>query len=509
MPGGRPSLRFNVAANYVGQLYVAAINLLLLPVQIRLLGSEAYGLVGFFAMLSAWLQLLDLGLSPTLSRETAKYRAGALDASSYLQLLHSANAFFLLLGSTAATLVFGLSGVISRRWLHGVSLTPTAVATAVALMGVVFAFRWQATLSRSVLVGLERQVWLNATNAAFATLRSVGVLAILRWVEPTPRAFFAYQAAVAALELLVLRTIVGRSLGQGPAVRIRLSFAPLRNVAGFSLTVAMTSFLWISITQLDSLLLSKILPLAEYAWFAIAVMAANGITLLAGPIGQAAQPRLTYYSAVGDHGAFRRTYSDITQLLAAIALTASLAVAFGARHLLWAWTGNAALADRTAPVLGFYAIGNGLLAVVAMTYYLQIARGDLRLHLRGNLVFAALQLPFVVIATLRAGMLGAAVAWCVVNLAYLAIWSAIVHRRFLPGIHARWLVIDTLLPCLVGCIPLPLFWVLPWSSLGRLETAFALAGLLALSVGMALISTRPARRLALAVLNHSNRREAM
>lgn len=491
---GRASLKLNVAANYVGQFYIAAVNILLLPVQVRLLGSEAYGLVGFFAMLSGWLQLLDIGLSPTLARETAKYRAGGLDKDSYRQLLYSVGALFLSLGVAAGLLVFALSGPISRRWLHLQSLSPSTVADAVAIMGFVFALRWQATLSRSVLVGLERQVWVNIINATFATLRSVGVLAALRWLSPTPKTFFVYQAAVAAVELSVLQLIVHRSLALGLPTRASLSLAPLRRVANFSLTIAFAAAVSVSTTQLDNLLLSKFLPLSEYAWFSLAVMAAGGINLLSGPIGQAVQPRLTYLNTTSDEPNFRATYSDATQMLSAIALTASFTLAFGARPLLWAWTGNAELADRTAAVLSFYALGNGFFAVVAMTYYLQIARGDLRLHLRGNLTFAVLLLPTIVVATLSRGMLGASLAWCGANLSFLLVWSAIVHKRFLPGEHLRWLLRDALLPGLVGgAASLSLHFV-HWAALSRLSTALALAGVGALSAGLAVLATNPAQR---------------
>ena len=47
------------------------------PVYISYLGIEAYGLIGLFATLQAWLSLLDLGLSPTLNREMARLRGGA------------------------------------------------------------------------------------------------------------------------------------------------------------------------------------------------------------------------------------------------------------------------------------------------------------------------------------------------------------------------------------------------------------------------------------------------
>jgi O-antigen/teichoic acid export membrane protein len=206
------------------------------------------------------------------------------------------------------------------------------------------------------------------------------------------------------------------------------------------------------------------------------------------------QPRLTYLNATGNEPGLRATYAEATQMLSAIALTASFTLAFGARPLLWAWTGNAELADRTAAVLSFYALCNGFLAVVAMTYYLQVARGDLRLHLRGNMTFALLLLPTIVLATLSWGMLGASLAWCGANLWFLLVWSVIVHKRFLPGQQLRWLLRDALLPGLAGAIGSLSLHLVPWTTLGRFPTALALAGVGAFSASLATLATSPAQR---------------
>ncbi len=47
-------------------------SLAFVPVYIKLLGIEAYGLIGFFLTLVAILSLLDLGLGTTLNRRLAQ-----------------------------------------------------------------------------------------------------------------------------------------------------------------------------------------------------------------------------------------------------------------------------------------------------------------------------------------------------------------------------------------------------------------------------------------------------
>lgn len=96
------SLKKNVLANYLGQGWSGLMGLVFLPLYIQYLGVEAYGLVGVFAMLQAWLVILDLGMSPTLGREMARFTAGAHSAQSIRDLLRSLE-----------LIAYGLAGLIA------------------------------------------------------------------------------------------------------------------------------------------------------------------------------------------------------------------------------------------------------------------------------------------------------------------------------------------------------------------------------------------------------------
>ncbi len=75
-------LKRNILANYASQIYVMVVGIVMVPLYIEYMGAEAYGLVGFFAMLQTWFQLLDIGLTPTMAREMARFQGGATDALS-------------------------------------------------------------------------------------------------------------------------------------------------------------------------------------------------------------------------------------------------------------------------------------------------------------------------------------------------------------------------------------------------------------------------------------------
>jgi O-antigen/teichoic acid export membrane protein len=433
------SLKKNILVNYVSQIYVALISIVMVPLYIKYMGAEAYGLVGFFAMLQAWFSLLDMGLTPTVARETARFRGGATTVLNYRHLVRALEGIFLVVALVGGTTMFALSGYIAHDWLQVSRLSIAEVQSAIQLMAIIIALRWMCGLYRGAISGSERLVWLSWFNSMIATLRFVAVLPILMFVGVTPIIFFTFQCFVAVLEFSGLMFYAYRLLPDIPKVKqLAWDWTPIKPVLKFSLTIAFTTSVWVLVTQTDKLVLSKILPLDEYAYFTLAVLVASGVMVISGPISGAIMPRMSKLEAEGDHAGLIHVYRQATQLVAIIAGAASITVAFCAEPLLWVWTGDRLLAQKAATVLTLYALGNGILAVAAFPYYLQYAKGNLRLHLIGNAIFVVLLVPSIVFSARQYGGVGAGYVWLGMNLLSFVAWLPLVHRKFEPGLNMKW-----------------------------------------------------------------------
>jgi hypothetical protein len=82
-------LKRNLVANFLGQGWAALISLNFVPSYVHFLGIEAYGIIGLFALLQAWLQLLNFGMTPTISREIARFTGGEGNVTAIRDLLRS------------------------------------------------------------------------------------------------------------------------------------------------------------------------------------------------------------------------------------------------------------------------------------------------------------------------------------------------------------------------------------------------------------------------------------
>lgn len=454
------SLKRNILASYASQIYVTLVGLLILPMYLKYMGAEAYGLVGFFTMLQSVFNLLDMGLTPTVARETARFRGGATDALNYRRLLRALQVIFFAVAFLGGGVMFVCSGLIAERWLNAQTLPLAQVQVALQLMAVGVALRWMSGLYRGCISGSEQLVWLGGFNAFVATLRFVGVLPVLIWVGHSPTVFFTYQLIVAVVELAGLAAkssglypaVPGQTVGWSPASL----FEPIKPVLKFSLSIAFTSSVWVLVTQIDKLVLSKLLPLADYGYFTLAVLAASGVMMISGPISSALLPRMARLQAEGDEIGLIRLYRNATQMVAVFAISTSLMLSFFAEQILWAWMGDAHTVAQATAVLRFYSLGNGILAMIAFPYYLQFAKGDLKLHAIGSILYLIGLIPLVILLTSLYGIIGAGWAWFGVNAVYFLMWIPIVHRHFYSNFHFRWVFFDIAPSLLVSLIILGL-----------------------------------------------------
>src|SRR5450759_4539072 len=168
------SLKKNLVTNYLGQGWSAVMGLVFIPLYIQYLGMEAYGLLGIFALLQASLALLDMGMTPTLNREMARFTAGAHSSQSIRDLLRSLEMICFSLAALIALGVWGASGYLARDWLKADRLPTEVVAQALAILALVVGLRFCEGIYRGSLFGLQRQVRYNSIHAMLATLRYGG-----------------------------------------------------------------------------------------------------------------------------------------------------------------------------------------------------------------------------------------------------------------------------------------------------------------------------------------------
>ena len=135
-------IKRNIIANFGGKAWIILTSLVCIPLYIRFIGIESYGLVGIFASLQAFSGLLDMGLSTTLNRELARLSMVPDKAREMRNLVRTLEMIYWGMALLIGIAVFGLSEPIAHDWVKAENLSPSEVQQALMIMGAVIAFQW-------------------------------------------------------------------------------------------------------------------------------------------------------------------------------------------------------------------------------------------------------------------------------------------------------------------------------------------------------------------------------
>jgi len=439
-------VKTNFFANMAGSGWTALVGLACTPLYIHFMGMEAYGLIGFYFMLQGVIQILDLGLSPTMNREMARYSVLPGKTGEARNFVRTLEVGYWGIGILIGCAVWYSAPYIASHWIKAGNISPLEVRRAVTIMGALTALQWPLTFYQGGLLGLQRQVLLNGITIATATLAGGGALLILWLVSPTVSAFFTWQIVVSLLQAGVTTFALWRCLpDSGHAARFDPGIT--RNIWRFAAGMSGITITALLLTQLDKVILSKMLALKTFGYYILAGVVGNGLSgLLITPMFNTIFPRFSALVAAGDEKSLLAMYHGSTQVMAVMILPAAAVIAFFSPEIMLLWTGNTEVANNTASIVSILVAGTALNGLMNLPYALQLSHGWTRIGLAINTFFILTLVPAIILMTRHYGAAGAASVWLGLNGIYMIIGVPLTHRRLLKGEAFRWFTKDVGIP---------------------------------------------------------------
>jgi O-antigen/teichoic acid export membrane protein len=489
------TLKKNLAASVVGNGLTALMAVVLVPLYIKFLGLEAWGLIGIFASLQAICALLDLGLSATLNREMARLSVREQDGQEMRELTRTLELIHWGTAVAIGASVFALAPFIAHHWVHASQLPAITIEGAVRLMGLAACLQWPFGLYSGGLLGLQRQVLLSCINVGIAALRGGGVILILWTVSPTLQAFFLWQVAINLLQTCLAGLFFWRSLPR-TETRARFQGRFLRTTWRFAAGISGITVMSVILTQMDKVILSRLLNLEMFGYYMLAGSVATGLYLLVMPVFSAFYPRFTQLVSLGDEAGLKELYHQSCQLMSALILPVGIVLVLFSKEILFLWTGDLKIVEHAHLILSILAAGTTLHSLMYLPYALQLAHGWTKLALYTTIVAVVLLAPLIIYMTSLYGAVGAASVWVVFNGVAVLVSIQLMHRRVQKGEQWRWYFEDVGLPLAVSIGAALLCLVLVPTAGPRLQLLLVLAAISVFTTGATFLAT-PGTRLAL------------
>lgn len=460
-----PMLRSNIIANFLGKVWPSLLGLILVPVYLRYLGIEAYGLIGFFVSLQVLISFLDLGLSTTTNREVARGLKTRENQEWTRDLIRTLEVIYGLIALVIAIGFFLAADWLATRWVNVEQLSISTVKFAAIIFGISLALRWPVALYSGVLQGSEKQVLYNCLYVGISTLRGVGAALVVAFVSRTIVAYLVWQLATAVFELFVMGLAAWKTLRLDSLPSPRVDFSSLKDVWWYSASVGANSLMAALIKQLDRLLLSKLLLLQQVGYYTTANTVYSAVGLFTFPIASAAFPRFSALIAEKNDKELAATYHKTSQYVSFIVAPISAVLMFFSYDILLLWARSEDVAIHAAPTLSVLAVAALFNSMMQMPFMLQLAAGITWISLWNNAINLIVLAPLMYFLISRYGVSGAGITWALFNILYYLIVPHIMHRYILPKEKLSWFLRDTLFLALLGVLPFGIIYIFGYTSI--------------------------------------------
>lgn len=429
-------LKKSLAITFSVQVYSTIVTLALTPVLISMVGAEGFGLIGFFLILQTLIQVLDAGVSGTLSRQIAVSKFCLNAYKKFLSDFYKIYFGFFIIAFSFFILSMLFSVEVSNNWFD-TTLENDLVAYCLSAMSAAIAIKYFSGPLKSGLIGLESHNVIGAINFIAATLRYPGGVLILFLFDNSLKYYFTYQVFVAAFEWLLLQILFyinsKRVLSKVP-VNNDIEPQSLKKLLSLSVQLSVLSILWVIVSQLDKLLLSGIMTLADFGYYSLAVAVSGVILTLNIPLSQVLMPRLSSLAGVSGKEEYIKVF--VGGLIGAVVLfiPLSLVLFIYGGELVWAWTGDEKAASEAYLYVKWLALGNLVAVFMNFSFLLQFTLKKLKKHVLAYVVYCFLLIPCMIIIVNQYRGEGASFFWFVHNVLFFIVWGGYSFRMYLKKI---------------------------------------------------------------------------
>lgn len=441
------SLKANIASNFIGNAWISTIGLLFVPIYLKYIGAEAYGLIGIFGSLQVVLSLLDSGLSTTLNKEIATLSVLPGTEQKLQNIVKTLGSVYWIAAIAAGIIAIIISPVLAKYWVHSKELSVTTITYAFILLSLNFIFQFPISLYSGGLLGLHRQVVLNTIKVVFATAKSFGALLLFIFVSKSVLVFFGWTLVVTVLQVFTQKFFLWYYLPKATAKAI-FDKKELKAVWRFAAGMAAVSLTAILLTQIDKIILSKMLSLEQFGYYTIACSLGMMITQVLGPITQSYFPKLANLISLNKQQELKNIYHQACQLKTVLVIPATVMLVVFSKELIFIWTKNPVTVENTWLVTAIYAFGVGMNGLMHIPYLLTVANGWTRFGFYVNLCMLVLMVPLTIFLALQYGTMGGALSWAILNTVYFFFSPILIHKNYLKGEAFNWYWKDTLLPAI-------------------------------------------------------------
>lgn len=437
--------RANILSNFILQIWLFIGQLILIPVYIKYLGVEQYGLVGFYASLQSIFLLFDLGMSATITQEMAKECETLEKKQRIVNLTFTLECIFWGLSIISFVGLFLTAHLFAKSWFEDSNLSSDKIILSIKLMSFLLLFRLPLGLYMGAMTGLQQQAKLNYFSLFIELAKFISILISFYYFSSDIVTFLIIQIVFGIIMIFGLKIFVWVKIN---ILKFKAIWSNnvLKEVQHFSLGVAGIAIVSILLTQADKIILMKFVSLKDFGYYTLAFSIASIPSKIVGTIATVFYPKLVKQFSLNNLTEMSRVYHEGCQFISILIIPVSVVLLFFTSNILNLWFSDIDLVNQIVFLVRIFVIGFLFNGFMTMPYYLQLTIQWTKLSFYKNIIAIIILVPLIYFLTVLYGIYGAVWFWLILNLLYLIFEIPIMHRMTLQKDMKLWYQDDILIP---------------------------------------------------------------
>ena len=440
-------IKKNLIANLIGKSWGTILSILLIPIYIKLLGVESYGLIGFYLTLSSVFGILDLGIGSALNREVAT-KSVDFDNNEIKNIVRTFEVIYWSISILIFVIIFTLSPFISRFWIQTNAISHSDLLVVIKLMGVSLLLQFPISLYQGGIMGLQKQVPLNIILVLTGTFRGIGQVLVLKYISPNIIVFFEWQILTNLITVLLLFWFLWKNIPN--RLNPKFDSKVLKQIRSFLIILSLNSFIGILVNQFDKILLSKYLTMELFSYYSIATVISSIVWLITIPINNTFFPKFAKLYKEKDELELAKNFHKSSQLLILFLVPISFIFIFFSDIFLQMWLQDSKIVEHSYLIASILLFGTMLNGIASIISNCSVAFGYPNIVTRTNLVQLVLIVPLFTILVHFYQGIGAAVGWVILNCLYFIFMIPKYFKKHLKNEKNDWYFKDVLIPVIIS-----------------------------------------------------------
>jgi len=396
------SIKRHTAYNVAGAIVPLLVTFVTLPVYLRTIGEERYGVLVILLTLLGYFGLFDLGLGRAVTNRIAAFRSHT--AAEREEVFWTALLMNLALGSVGALALWGAGTVVLEYVVEAPGALAAEVQAALPWMVLAFPVLLASSVMSGALMGREEFLAQNAVQIGAGILIQVVPLMVALTVGPELPALVVAVIGVRVLSVAALFGLCVRQLPVG--LKPRWARAQVRPLFGFGGWVTVTSVVGPLLSTLDRVIIGAVAGAKAVTYYTVPYSIASRITIIPGSLSSALFPR---FSSLGAKEGDALLDTAVRSLVVVVTPLVVGGLLIMKPFLTW-WVGTE-FAAKAAPVGEILVIGLWANCLAYIPYSMIQGRGRPDLVAKFHLAEVLPYLAVLWLALEWKGAVGAALAW--------------------------------------------------------------------------------------------------